>query len=423
MIELARRSVPDLRRNAETIEPVGRGRGLALLRQARERLDWRRKPGVVEAADEDEGYLHTRLVKGFLAFVLVPTAVIGLYLFAFASNQYIAEAQFAVRGNVEPMGEVMLGDYTSLIQKHNSQDSFIVRDFILSQTLVQGLEKDVGLSKLFSRPEADFWTRFRPPEPVEELTKYWRERVDARIDIVSGVIMLGVRAYTPEDALMLAREVVRRSESLINDISKRAQADMVTHAQSDVDKAGERLRTANLNLQRYRNRWGIIDPIKAAEATLAQIATLRKEKFKAENDLQVLRGSNLDEKSRAVQVLVASVAALDQQIKQLQDQLTSETATTADGRNMAEALLEYEGLVVERTIAEKLNESAITMLDRARVAASKQQIYLTTFVPPMLPDDSLYPRRGRALFTAFFAFFVVWSSFSLVASGIKDQRV
>ncbi|WP_204288308.1 hypothetical protein, partial [Proteus mirabilis] len=86
--------------------------------------------------------LHTRLVKGFLAFVLVPTAVIGLYLFAFASNQYIAEAQFAVRGNVEPMGEVMLGDYTSLIQKHNSQDSFIVRDFILSQPLHQGLAQD-----------------------------------------------------------------------------------------------------------------------------------------------------------------------------------------------------------------------------------------------------------------------------------------
>ena len=44
MIELARRSVPDLRRNAETIEPVGRGRGLALLRQAQH------GPGEVAAA-------------------------------------------------------------------------------------------------------------------------------------------------------------------------------------------------------------------------------------------------------------------------------------------------------------------------------------------------------------------------------------
>ncbi|MBL7406495.1 capsule biosynthesis protein, partial [Escherichia coli] len=77
--------------------------------------------------------------------------------FAFASNQYVAEAQFAVRGNVEPMENISLGQYTNLIQKHNSQDSFIVRDFINSQTLVEALEKSIGISKMFSRSEADFW--------------------------------------------------------------------------------------------------------------------------------------------------------------------------------------------------------------------------------------------------------------------------
>ncbi|WP_336489157.1 capsule biosynthesis protein [Methylobacterium nigriterrae] len=422
MIEFARRTVPDLRRNAETIEPIRDRRAPALLRRARERLDWRRLPGLRQPEYKPVS-LSALLIRRFALFVLLPTAVMAVYLFAFASDQYVAEAQFAVRGNVEPMGDVNLGEFTSLIQKHNSQDSFIVKDYINSQTMVEAVDKSIGVSQMFSRREADFWARYRRPQPIEELTRYWRDHVEARIEAVSGVITLTVRAFTPDDALAIARDVIARSEALINVISQRAQADMVAHSQADADAAQARLKKAHLDVQRFRNHWGIIDPIKSAESTLLTLAGLRKDKLKAENDLQVLRSSNLDEKSRAIQVLVASVAAIDQQMKQLQDQLTTESAPGGAGLNLTQALLEYEGLLVERIIAEKLNESANTLLDRARVSASKQQIYLATFVPPVLPTDSLYPKRGHALLLTFFCFLVIWSSASLLLSGVNDQRL
>jgi len=214
---------------------------------------------------------------------------------------------------------------------------------------------------------------------------------------------------------------VTRSEALINDISKRAQADMVVQAETDARTAQERLRKAHIALQSFRNQWGVIDPIKSAEGTLATLTLLKKDKLKAENDLQVLRSSSLDERSRSIQTLVANITAIDQQMKILQDELTSSGA--AGGANLTEALLQYEGLLVERTIAEKLEESAHLLLDRARVAASKQHIFLATFVPPVLPTDSLYPERGHTLLVAFFCFFVIWSSSSLLIAGIRDQRM
>ncbi len=165
---------------------------------------------------------------------------------------------------------------------------------------------------------------------------------------------------------------------------------MVAQAEADAKVAQDRLRKAHLALQAFRNQWGVIDPIKSAEGTLTALTSLRKDKLKAENDLQVLRGSNLDERSRSIQTLVANIAAIDQQMKTLQDEMTSATAG-AGGQNLTEALLQYEGLLVERTIAEKLEESAHTLLDRARVSASKQHIFLATFVPPVLPTDSSIP--------------------------------
>ena len=423
VVTFAASAMPELRRSAETIRPVPEKRSArALVAAVRERLDWSRLPGL-RPREEDTSSYGARIIRRVSMFVLLPTLVIGLYLFGFASNQYIAETQFAVRGNVEPMENIALGQYTSLIQKHNSQDSYIIRDFIGSQAMVEALEKSIGISKLFSRPEADFWSRFDPSEPVEDLTKYWRSHVDAHIDSISGVIRLSVRAFTPEDALTIAREVVARSEALINTISKRAQSDMVAQAEADAATAQERLSKARIALQSFRNQWGVIDPIKSAEQTLTTLNLLRKDKLKNDNDLQILRNSNLDERSRSIQTLVANGAAIDQQMKALQDELTSTGASTGGGPNLTEALLQYEGLLVERTIAEKLEESASMLLDRARISASKQHIFLATFVPPTLPTDSLFPERGHTLMVAFFCFLVLWSSCSLVIAGIRDQRM
>lgn len=417
-------TMTDLRREAETIRPIPGKRGaLALLRSAGTRIDWRRLPGLRPARQEEERASYAgMLFRRIGLFVLLPTAVVALYLFGFASDQYIASAQFAVRGNVEPMEHASLGQFTSLIQKHNSQDGYIVRDYIQSQAMVEELEKSIHISKMFSRPEADFWAGFDPGEPIEKLTKYWNKQVSAEIDAISGVIRLNVRAFTPEDALTIAREVVARSEVLINEISKRAQADMVAQAKSDATAAEERLSKAHLALQTFRNKWGLIDPVKTAEGTLTTLTLLRKEKIKLEGDLQVLRSSNLDERSRSIQTLVAQVAAIDQQMKGLQDEMTSSGPSSDGQQNLTEALLAYEGLVVERTIAGKLEESAHTLYDRARISASKQQIFLAIFERPVLPTYSLYPERGHTVFVMLFCFIVLWSSFTLVKAGIRDQR-
>lgn len=423
VIDIALRSVPDLRRNAETVEPVQPGRSVSLLRRARERLDWRRLPIIRRPAPRPKNII-AGVLKQFAWFVLLPTALAALYFYAFASDQYIATAQFAIRGNVEPVDDSSGGNFAGLIQKHNSQDSFIVRDYIQSQTLVSAMEDSLKVSKLFSRPEADLWERYDADQPIEELVKYWRKHVQTRIEVISGIITLNVRAFTPDDALTIARGVVARSETLINEISRRAQADMLVHAEADAARAQERLRKAHLALQTFRNRWGIIDPIKSAEATLTTIATLRKDRYKAESDLVVLRASALDEKSRSIQNLVSLMAALDQQIKKLTDGLTTDGATDADpGNNITRALLEYEGLQIERTIATKLNESANLLVDRARIASGKQQIFLATFVEPALPVDSLYPLRGHATLVVFFCCLVIWSSVAMIIAGINDQRL
>ncbi|AWN50487.1 capsule biosynthesis protein [Methylobacterium sp. 17Sr1-1] len=420
MIAFARRTVPDLRRNAETVEPISpegpRGRLPALLNPLR----WTRVPLLPAAGTQNR--VVARLIRSIGLFVLLPTAVVGVYLFVFAADQYVVETRFAVRGEVEPMGNVALGEFSSLIQKNNSQDSYIVRDYIQSQPMLESAQKELDIVRMFTRDEADFWTRYSGDKPIETLLKYWRKHVDVHIDLVSGILTLTVQAFTPEDALAISRHIMARAEALINAISSRAQQDMLRHSKDDLAASEERMRKAHLSLREFRNRWGIIDPAKSAEATMTTLLSLRKDKIKSENDLQVLRGSGLDEKSRSIQTIVASLNATNQQIKQLEDSLTN-YGMAVGGRSVSEAILEYEGLMVERTIAEKLNDSATQMLDRARVAANRQHVYLAIFMPPSRPELSTVPMRGHSLFVAFFAFLVIWGCSSLLIAGVKDHNM
>ncbi|AWN45454.1 capsule biosynthesis protein [Methylobacterium terrae] len=417
MIAFARRTVPDLRRNAETVEPISPGRRLPALLNP---LRWTRVPLVPAAGTQSR--VLARLLRNIGLFVLLPTAVVGVYLVFIAADQYVVEARFAVRGEVEPMGNVQLGEFSSLIQKNNSQDSYIVRDYVQSQPMLESAQKELDVARMFTRDEADFWTRYSGDKPIEQLLKYWRKHVQVHIDLVSGVMTLTVQAFTPDDALAIGQHVVARAEALINAISSRAQQDMLRHSKDDLAATEERLRKAHLALREFRNRWGIIDPAKSAEATMSTLLSLRKDKIKAENDLQVLRGSGLDEKSRSIQTIVASLNATNQQIKQLEDTLTSD-GMAVGGRHVSDAILEYEGLMVERTIAEKLHDSATVMADRARVAANRQHVYLAVFVPPTRPELSTVPMRGHALFVAFFAFLVVWGCSSLLIAGVKDHNM
>ena len=365
-----------------------------------------------------------RLAKGFVGFVLAPTALVGLYLFLVAADQYVVEARFAVRGLTEPLANP--GGMTSAINvagssANHNQDGFIVTSYIDSLPLVREADKALDLRAMFSRGEADVFNRLSPDVSPEDLVKYWRKRVITRVDAISGIITLEVRTFSPQDGVTLANYILQRSEELVNEISRRAREDSIVRNKEEVVKAEARLKAAHLALQNFRNRWGIIDPAKSAEATLQTLAGLRREKLKLENDLQVLRGT-LDDRSRSLQTIVATIQAVDRQITEQQAQLTSSEGV-GKATNATQAILEFEGHMIERTIADKIYESAQGMLDRARVMAEKQGVFLTTFVKPALPEDSLYPRRWSNLLTAFFSFFVLWTIGALLQAGVRDHRI
>ncbi|MDB5510996.1 MAG: lipopolysaccharide biosynthesis protein [Enterovirga sp.] len=360
------------------------------------------------------------LIVSFILMVLLPTAVAAYYYAFVASDIFVSEAKFAVRGASEKLpttaaGASMAGNLTMM---NSNQDAYIVANYIQSGPMLDRLEKDERLRSLFARESVDWLSRLNADAPAERLRKYWSRMASASVDSISGVVSLEVRAFTPEDALNLSRSILKASEELVNDISRRKREDAVRFANEELARAEARVKAAATSMQRFRNETGFLDPVKSAEAVSKLLGLLRAEKIELSNELTTARFS-LSANAPSVQVLSARLAALTTQIQDIERELT----TQADGedKTASKALAVYEGLMLEREFSEKFYTTVMALAEGARVEADRQQLYLVTFVQPALAQMALFPRRGADVVVVFACALAVWSVLSLLVAAVRDH--
>ena len=273
-------------------------------------------------------------------------------------------------------------------------DSYAVVQYIGSRDIIDDVGKTLDLRAMFSRPEADWLARLQLPVTIEELVRYWKNQVDGFFDVTNGTIVVKARAFTPEDALSLAQGVLASSERLVNDLSARARRDTLQNSEREVRRAERRLKTALARLREFRDREGIIDPRKTADATQALAGRIRDEMVRAETELATVK-HYMRADAPSVKMLEARIQSLQTQLRSVESEVTDTEKSRSEV--LSRVMGSYERLESERSFAEKAYQHALEALDRSRINADRQQVYIAGFVQPSLPEEALYPRRLRSV--------------------------
>jgi capsular polysaccharide transport system permease protein len=353
----------------------------------------------------------------FALMVALPVALAGIYYFFIAADQYVAEFRFGLR-SAEPVradpGLLQVGAAPTQI----GLDSYVVVQYIASRAIIEDIGNRVDLRQIFSTAKADWLARLRLPTPMEDLVTYWRGQVDAFFDPTNGTILVKVSAFTPQDALTLARAILGSSERLVNDLSARARRDALRDSENEVRQAERRLAAALAKLRDFRDKEGVIDPRKTADASAALDGRVRDELVRANTELSALKEYMQDD-APTIKLLEARIRALEEQ----QRALESEVTDTADTRSQALSRImgSYEQLESERSFAESAYRHSLEALDRARMNADRQHIYIADFVQPDLPEKPLYPRQLRSLAIVFVIAFATWAIGGLSVRSVRDH--
>ena len=386
------------------------------------------KDTVLQPAGEDNETMRSQKVRRLLTkfsailFIGLPTLIAIVYFTMIASDQYATEVRFAVRGVSSSGGSELLGFVTGIPSSGSTtSDSYILMDYLHSRTLLEELQKKLDLKQIYGRGQADFLSSFDMEKPIEEFIKYWRKMTAISYDTSSQIIVMEVRAFTPNDAKKIADAILQLSEKLVNELSAKARSDAVSHAKVEVARMEKKLRSSRRAVRAFREKEQIIDPSKTAESRLTLLAEFEGKLSAEKAKLNSLR-QFMDKKSPRIQFLVSKIKALEKQVRNERGKMGKRSGNKTRVSGDLTGLLEhYRDLLMNQEFAEKAYLSTLTSLETAQLDASRRQRYLAIFVKPSLPEMALYPKRLLNIFLTFVIATIVWLIGTLIAYSIRDH--
>jgi capsular polysaccharide transport system permease protein len=367
----------------------------------------------------------------FLVAFVVPASIGSLYYGFWASDQYVAEFRFIVRapndlqsaatGASGSSGAGAVGSSASALSI--MRDSYVVSEYLRSRQVVEDLlSRGVDLRAMFSHADVDWWARFNPDRPEEDLVRYWRRMVEAYFDIQTGIVWVTIHAFAPNDAERLARELVALSEKLVNDMSMRARTDAVDFAKKEVERAAHRVSVTRETLRDFRARNRLVDPTGTAQQSLELAGKMKAEIARLNAELSTLR-TYLSPDAPSVLQLRNLIKSLEQQMTEARADVGDVSAEAGDPNKLAELMAKYEALRVDHQVAQKFYEFTLLALDSAVRDAARQQSYIVSFVKPVTPTKSTYPNRPVSILIVIASCAAFWLVCLLVGYSIRDHMV
>jgi capsular polysaccharide transport system permease protein len=362
-------------------------------------------------------------VLSFALLVVLPVLCAYIYYGLIAAGKYSVEFRFSVRSAMELVADE---DNIALMIKGGKSGThesgalpYMAADYLRSRNVVRELDRDGWLRSLFSRDQADWLSRFDTSKSDDDLWHYWREMISVSVDRVSGLVLVRVLAFTPEDALALARAASVSAEKMIDSVAMRERQDATFSAEQELESASLRYSAALSAMRDVRNQEGTVDPKQTIKSSAETLLGVMREKLSLERDHDANR-TVLSDDAPQQKVLSDQIRALGSKVASLTGALTSQRK---NAKTAAQSIAQFERQELEIRFSKTLLEVAQASYEHARQESERQHVYFALFVEPKKPEIAEYPRRARSVAFAGICAFSLWSVMLLAAAGIRDRKI
>lgn len=366
-------------------------------------------------------HLHG-LWGAFAALFLVPVLISTVYFGVLASNQYVSEMRFAVRGTTELLpgsNAVGFAGLSQLISLNSSQDVYIIASYIGSRAMIDDLSREIDLRSIYNKPGIDLWARLAPSGAAEDLTRYWRDMVEASVEFASGIVTVTVKAFSPEDSVRLASAIRARCEAAADRLLDKIRSDAIRQAKAEVSAANARHAEKQAQLEKFRTARMQVDPMSVARSLGDTITTLRRDLINLEVRLETARAS-LAADAPQIKMLQENQQILTGQIAALEAKITN---ASKDSLASSALLREYDQLDAERSLAEQALVLAERQLDITLIDANRHHIYLVDIEKPTVPQTSRAPERRQMILFVSLAALGGFMLVTMMAANVRDHAV
>ena len=350
-----------------------------------------------------------------VAFSLaIPVIVAFSYFGLIATDRFVSESSVVIRSGNSSAQTISFGGLIPL-GGSSVQDVVVVSDYIASMEMAQHLDEKFSLREHYSSKQVDFVSRLDPSISAEGFVEYLSGKIGVVYEESTEIISISVQAYTPEMARAINREIISKSELLINALSDRIATDAIGAAQAEVQLALNNATDVSERMSRFAVDNQSLNPEVETSSIFGVISAL-------EGKLAEARAVYA-EKSAYLRQSSSEIRGLQNRIAGLETEVSRERARLSDdrGEGVGQVLGRYKPLMVEEELARQRYAAALMALETARAETRQQKRYLATFVNPNLPDASTEPDRIIYAISAILFAMLFYTIFALCRATIREH--
>ncbi len=362
---------------------------------------------------------RTGLAVSFLALVVLPILVAGIYIVTMATEQFDSTVGFSIRHEEAASPIDAFGGFSG-IAATGPRDADVLYEFLTSQEVVEAVDARVDLRSLWSSNRAsDPVFAFNPTGTVEDLARHWRRMVNVSHDTASGILTVRVRAFDPVDAQNIATTTLAVSGDLVDRLTSIAQSDILAEAEVALVEAEDRLRRAREARTVFRAETQVVDPGADISGQMGLLTRLQEGLADEIIRLDLLRMQTRPDDPR-IDASEQRIAVIEERIAGERRKLGSGGAVLA-AADYASVVAEFERLSIDVEFAQENLLAARAAHVEALAEARRRTRYLAAHIKPTLAERATAPDPVVILGLGAVILSLAWGAGVLVVAALRDR--
>ena len=329
--------------------------------------------------------------------LLLPIALSAIYFYGIARDRYITRSDFVIRKAEETDTAVNGTGLANLLGRGNQlsiEDARFLKTYLQSPQVLTDLRRTFSLDEAYARNGVDPFAGIKPGLSNEKKLTFFKKQVAVNLDEISGAIVLRTVGLTPDASYRLNRFMLAKSEQFVNRLNQDISIKQLRFAETELDRAREKLNTSKNKLLDYQQSNTVIDPKGETELAVQTIGKLQEKLIELRVQLATLKLQFKDPQD-------PEVVAVADQVKELEMQIEKErrSAVSAKGRNLTKKSADVIKLESDVTFAADTYKLALTAVEKARVESKRQQKFMAILSLPLRPEDPENSWKTKGFFT------------------------
>ena len=218
-----------------------------------------------------QGFSWLKKSRSFLTFVLIPWALISIYIGLIKTPEYESTASALIGhvANNTPKNKFMalFNNKRRVLQGDETTPLFLIQKYIYSNAMLFELQNSTDIKRHYQSKQVDPISRLKKKPNQKELLEYYLKKINVSNDAATGELIVSIKAFSPEKAQEYLSLIMQKATQFLSTTMNMGIAKQTQQVNNQLELSRKKLVQAEIayELEKNKNKTQLVQSTRALE--------------------------------------------------------------------------------------------------------------------------------------------------------------